>query len=106
LRNIKELVNQIERALVRGLSRAGHQQASLDRENVTRFNWNDARILTFAELPPVRMHLIPRPDRPWGSLGDAGTVATAAALANAVLDATGKHCGHAPLDPNSVKAII
>ncbi len=105
-RNIKDLVDQIERALVRGLSRAGHQQASFDRENVTRFSWSSARTLTFAELLPVQMHLIPRPDRPWGSLGDAGTVATAAALANAVLDATGKQSGHVPLDPDSVKAII
>jgi len=104
--NIKSLVDQIERALVRGLSRAGHPQAAFDRENVTRFNWNNARTLTFAELPLVQMHLIPRPDRPCGSLGDAGTVATAAALANAVLDATGEHSGHVPLDPDSVKAII
>ena len=106
VRNTRSLVDQIKTALLRGLSRAGYQHASFDRENATRFNWNDARTLTFAELPPVQVHLIPRPDRPWGSLGDAGTVATAAALANAVLDATGKHSRYVPPDPDSVKAIM
>jgi nicotinate dehydrogenase subunit B len=106
VRNVKDLADQVERALVRGFSRPPHQQAPLDRKNVTRLSWNDARMLTFAELPLVQLHLISRPDRPWGSLVGAGTVATAAALANAVLDASGKHSGQVVLDPDSVKAII
>jgi nicotinate dehydrogenase subunit B len=58
------------------------------------------------ELPEVRTQLIPRPDEPWGSAGEAGTVATAAALANAVFDATGKHPRRLPLDPDYVRSII
>jgi nicotinate dehydrogenase subunit B len=100
------LVNQVEGGLLQGLSRALHEQVKFDRKRVTSLDWNDYRILTFAELPEVKTQLIPRPDEPWGSAGEAGTVATAAALANAVFDATGRHPRRLPLDPESVKAIL
>jgi len=91
---------------LQGLSRALHERVKFDPKRVTSLDWNDYRILTFAELPEVKTQLITRPDEPWGSAGEAGTVATAAALANAVFDATGKHPRRLPLDPESVRAII
>ena len=100
------LVNQVEGGLLQGLSRALHEQVKFDRKRVTSLDWNDYRILTFAELPEVKTQLIPRPDEPWGSAGEAGTVATAAALANAVFDATGKHPRRLPLDPAYVRTIM
>jgi nicotinate dehydrogenase subunit B len=100
------LVNQVEGGLVQGLSRALHEQVRFDRKKVTSLNWNDYRILRFAELPEVTTLLIPRPDQPWSSAGEVGTVTTAAALANAVFDATGKHPRRLPLDPENVKAIL
>jgi CO/xanthine dehydrogenase Mo-binding subunit len=100
------LINQVEGGLLQGLSRALHEQVKFDRKRVTSLDWNDYRILTFVELPEVRTQLIPRPDEPWGSAGEAGTVATAAALANAVFDATGKHPRRLPLDPDYVRSII
>jgi nicotinate dehydrogenase subunit B len=100
------LINQVEGGLLQGLSRALHEQVIFDRKRVTSLDWNDYRILTFTELPAVKTQLIARPDEPWGSAGEAGTVATAAALANAVFDATGKHPRRLPLDPEYVKALI
>jgi nicotinate dehydrogenase subunit B len=100
------LVNQVEGGLLQGLSRALHEQVKFDRKRVTSLDWNDYRILTFAELPEVKTQLITRRDEPWGSAGEAGTVATAAALANAVFDATGKHPRRLPLDPEHVRALI
>jgi CO/xanthine dehydrogenase Mo-binding subunit len=100
------LINQVEGGLLQGLSRALHEEVKFDRKNVTSLNWKDYRILTFAELPEVKTQLIPRPDRPWGSAGEAGTVATAAALANAVFDAIGKHPRRLPLVPDRIKALI
>jgi nicotinate dehydrogenase subunit B len=100
------LVNQVEGGLLQGLSRALHEQVKFDRKRVTSLDWNDYRILTFAELPEVKTQLIARPDEPWGSAGEAGTVATAAALANAVFDATGKHPRRLPLDPAYIRSIM
>lgn len=100
------LINQVEGGLVQGLSRALHEQVRFDRKKVTSLDWNDYRILKFTELPEVKTVLIPRSDQPWSSAGEAGTVTTAGALANAVFDATGKHPRRLPLDPETVKAIL
>jgi nicotinate dehydrogenase subunit B len=100
------LINQVEGGLVQGLSRALHERVRFDRKKVTSLDWNDYRILRFSELPEVKTQLIARSDQPWGSAGEAGTVTTAAALANAVFDATGRHPRRLPLDPDYVKSII
>jgi nicotinate dehydrogenase subunit B len=100
------LVNQVEGGLLQGLSRALHEQVRFDRRKVTSLDWSGYRILRFAELPEVKTQFIPRPDEPWGSAGEAGTVATAAALANAVFDATGRHPRRLPLDPEYVRTLI
>ena len=100
------LHNQVEGGLVQGLSRALHEQVRFDRKKVTSVNWLDYPILTFNELPEIKLELIPRNDIPWGSAGEAGTVATAAAVANAVFDATGKHPRRLPLNPENVLALL
>ncbi len=100
------LHNQVEGGLLQGISRALHEQVQFDRKKVTSVNWLDYPILTFAELPEVKLELISRRDLPWGSAGEAGTVATAAAVANAVFDATGQHPRRLPLNPEHVKALL
>ncbi len=104
--NPNGLLNQVEGGLLQGLSRALHEQVRFDRRKVTSLDWVDYRILTFAELPEVKTQLIPRPELPWSSAGEAGTVATAAALANAVFDAVGKHPRALPLAPDYVKSLM
>jgi nicotinate dehydrogenase subunit B len=100
------LLNQVEGGLLQGLSRALHEQVRFDRKKVTSLDWNKYRILRFGELPEVRTRLIERRDVPWGSAGEAGTVAAAAALANAVFDATGKSPRRLPLVPAFVRQLI
>ena len=100
------LLNQIEGGLLQGLSRGLHEEVRFDRRKVTSLDWKDYRILGFAELPEVKTKLIPRPDQLWGSAGEAGTVASAASLANAVFDATGKHPRRLPLAPDYVKTLL
>ena len=100
------LLNQVEGGLVQGISRALHEQVLFNRKKVTSSNWLDYPILTFPELPEIKLELISRQELPWGSAGEAGTVATAAAVANAVYDAVGKHPRRLPLNPAHVKAIL
>jgi CO/xanthine dehydrogenase Mo-binding subunit len=54
----------------------------------------------------MKLQLISRPDLPSSSAGEAGTVATAAAIANAFANATGKRARRVPLDADYVKSII
>jgi nicotinate dehydrogenase subunit B len=100
------LVNQIEGGLLQGLSRGLHEELRFDRKKVTGLDWNAYPILTFDEVPEVETRLISRPDLPWASAGEAGQVATAAALANAVSNATGGRVRRLPLKPDYVKSLI
>jgi CO/xanthine dehydrogenase Mo-binding subunit len=100
------LLNQLEGGLLQGLSRALHEEVRFDRKTVISRNWADYPILRFSEVPEVKLELIPQPDLPWSSAGEAGTVATAAALANAFFDATGTRARRLPLAPDYVRSLL
>ena len=100
------LINQVEGGLLQGLSRALHEEVRFDRKKITGLDWNAYPIITFTEVPEVETRLISRPDLPWASAGEAGQVATAAALANAVANATGGRPNRLPLKPEYVKTLI
>jgi CO/xanthine dehydrogenase Mo-binding subunit len=100
------LLNQVEGGLLQGLSRALHEEVRFDREKITSLDWNAYPIITFTQVPEVKTRLISRPDLPWASAGEAGQVATAAALANAVANATGGQPRRLPLKPDYVKSLI
>jgi CO/xanthine dehydrogenase Mo-binding subunit len=100
------LLNQVEGGLLQGLSRALHEEVRFDRKKITGLDWHAYPILTFSEVPVVETRLISRPDLPWASAGEAGQVATAAALANAVSNATGGRVRRLPLRPDYVRSLI
>jgi nicotinate dehydrogenase subunit B len=58
------------------------------------------------EVPKVEIDLVSRPDQPPVGAGEAATAPVAAALANAVFDATGVRLRTVPFTPERVKAAI
>jgi CO/xanthine dehydrogenase Mo-binding subunit len=99
-------INQVEGGLLQGISRALYEEVRFDRRKVTTLNWADYPILRFSDVPQVQVELVARPDTPWSSAGEAGTVASASAVANAVFDATGKRPRRLPLTPDYVKSLL
>jgi CO/xanthine dehydrogenase Mo-binding subunit len=99
-------VNQVEGGLLQGISRALHEEVQFDRRKVTSLDWASYPILRFSEVPQVQVELVSRPDTPWSSAGEAGTVASASAVANAFFDATGKRPRRLPLKPDYVKSLL
>ena len=87
--NPDALRNQVEGCIVQTLSRALHEEVTFDRSRVTSVDWASYPILRFPEAPQVDVILIDRPDQPLLGAGEAATAPVAAALANAVFDATG-----------------
>lgn len=73
---------------------------------MTSRDWRGYPILAFPELPRVEVHLLNRPDEKSLGSGEASTAPTAAAIANAVGNATGGRVRDLPLDPERVKAAI
>jgi CO/xanthine dehydrogenase Mo-binding subunit len=104
--NPDALKNQIEGCILQTLSRALHEEVRFDRSRVTSLDWNSYPILTFPEVPTVEVALIDHPELPLLGAGEASCVTVAAALANAVFDATGAKLRVAPFIQERVKAAL
>jgi CO/xanthine dehydrogenase Mo-binding subunit len=100
------LRNQVEGCIVQTLSRALHEEVTFDRSRVTSVDWVTYPILRFPEAPAVDVILIDRPNEPLVGAGEAATAPVAAALANAVFDATGVRLRTVPFTAERVKAAL
>jgi nicotinate dehydrogenase subunit B len=104
--NPNALRNQIEGQIVQTLSRALHEEVKFDRSRVTTVDWVTYPILTFPEVPDIKVELIDHPELPLLGAGEATCAPVAAALANAIFDATGAKMRTAPFTSERVLAAI
>jgi isoquinoline 1-oxidoreductase beta subunit len=88
---------QIESGVVYGIGGALWGEITLKNGRVEQSNFNDYRVLRLNETPPIEVHLVPNGEAP-GGIGEPGTAATAAALANAVFAATGTRIRQLPIE--------
>jgi nicotinate dehydrogenase subunit B len=98
--------SQVEGCIIQTLSRALHEEVTFDRSRVTSADWATYPILTMSEVPKIEIDLVSRPDQPPVGAGEAATAPVAAALANAVFDATGVRLRTVPFTSDRVKAAI
>jgi CO/xanthine dehydrogenase Mo-binding subunit len=101
------LRNQIEGGIIQSISWTLYEAVTFDRTRITSVDWASYPILRFPNLPDsVDVYLINRPGQPFLGTGEAAQGPTAAALANAVADATGARIRELPLTRSRVKAAI
>ncbi len=100
------LRNQIEGNTIQSLSRALKEEVIFDEWRIKSVDWESYPILTFSEVPDVDIALINRPDLPAVGAGEPSTTTTAAAIANAIFDATGARLRQVPFTPTRVKAAL
>jgi nicotinate dehydrogenase subunit B len=100
------LRNQVEGNIMQTLSRTLHEEVTFDKSRVTSVNWARYPILTFPEAPAVQVALIDRPEEPAYGAGEAASAPVAAALANAIFDATGVRLRTVPFTAERVKAAL
>jgi CO/xanthine dehydrogenase Mo-binding subunit len=98
------LRNQIEGNAVQSLSRALYEEVTFDDSRITSVDWDSYPILKFTEVPDVEVLLIDRPDRRAVGAGEPATITTAAAVANAIYDATGARVRQVPFRPERIRA--
>jgi CO/xanthine dehydrogenase Mo-binding subunit len=98
--------SQIEGSITQTLSRALMEEVKFDSNGVTSVDWSSYPILTFSGVPKIEIDLIDRPmEKPVGA-GEAACTTVAAALANAVFDATGARLRTLPMTPERVKSML
>ncbi len=101
------LVRVIEAGVVQGISRTLWEEVKFNNKNVTSVDWQSYPILDIAEAPEaIDAVLIDRPEIPPSGAGEPAIRPVAAAIANAVFDATGVRIRRVPFAPNNVKSAL
>ena len=101
------LHHAIENNVVQATSRTLWEEVRFDQNGVTSVDWNTYPILDVAGAPEqVDIVMINRPEIAPSGAGEAASRPMAAAIANAVFDATGVRIRRAPLSPDHVKSAL
>ena len=98
--------NQIEGQVIQSVSRTLKEEVKFDKTGVTSLDWASYPILRFAEHPDVTPVVVQRIEEPSTGAGEEVMGATAAAVANAVFDATGVRLREYPMTPQRVLAAL
>jgi CO/xanthine dehydrogenase Mo-binding subunit len=98
------VTNQFEGGVIQSLSWTLKEAVRYDAKRVLSRDWSTYPILTFSEVPPIEVAFVDRPGEPFMGAGEAAQGPTAAALANAVFDATGIRVRELPLTPERLKS--
>lgn len=96
--------HQIHGNVIQSTSRALKEQVSFESTGVTATEWGSYPILTFPEIPQIDVLLVSRPDQPPRGAGESASVPSAAAIANAIYDATGVRFREPPFTPERILA--
>jgi CO/xanthine dehydrogenase Mo-binding subunit len=104
--NPNGLANQIEGGCIQSTSWTLHEAVRFDRQRITSRDWTGYPILTFPEVPEIDVVLIDRPDEEALGAGEAAQGPTAAAIANAFANATGRRVRDLPLSADHVKRAL
>ncbi|MCA7083699.1 molybdopterin-dependent oxidoreductase [Cupriavidus cauae] len=98
--------HQVHGNVVQTLSRSLKEQVRFHADGVASREWGSYPLLTFPELPPISVVLMPRQhEAPLGA-GESASLPGAPALANALFDATGLRLRRPPFTPESVRAAL
>jgi CO/xanthine dehydrogenase Mo-binding subunit len=101
------LTHTIEGNIVQGVSRTLWEEVKFDASNVTSVDWMTYPILDITETPEkIDVVLINRPELAPTGAGEPSIRPVAAAIANAIFDATGVRIRRVPFSPERVKAAL
>jgi CO/xanthine dehydrogenase Mo-binding subunit len=101
--NPQGLRHQVQGAVLQGISRTLFEAVKFDRSHVTSLDWLSYPVLTFPDVPDIETVLIDQRDVEPSGAGELATVPVAAALCNAIFDATGVRLRQVPFTPERVK---
>jgi CO/xanthine dehydrogenase Mo-binding subunit len=96
--------NQVEGNIIQGVSRALLEEVGFNAEGVTSLDWTTYPIIKFPDIPELDIVLINRPEMAPLGAGEGATIPIAAAIGNAIFDATGVRLREAPFTPKRVLA--
>ena len=101
------LRNQLEGGALQGMSRALGEEVTWDDQKVTSFDWRTYHSLPLGfAIPKIETVLVNRPEEEATGAGETSITIIAAAIGNAIFDATGARIRQSPFTPERVKAAL
>jgi nicotinate dehydrogenase subunit B len=101
------LRNQIEGGTLQGMSRALGEEVTWDDQKVTSNDWRTYHSLPLGfDVPKIEAVLLNRPEEEACGAGETAITVVAAAIGNAIFDATGARIRQVPFTPERVKAAL
>jgi CO/xanthine dehydrogenase Mo-binding subunit len=101
------LRNQAEGGALHGMSRALFEEVTWDHEKVTSLDWRTYRTIPVGfKVPRLETVLINTLEAEANGAGETSITVTAAAIGNAIFDATGVRLRQVPFTPERVKAAL
>ncbi|MBR9764465.1 MAG: molybdopterin-dependent oxidoreductase [Rhodobacteraceae bacterium] len=97
---------QIHGNVIQTASRVLAEEVSFDEIRVSDQSFADYPITTFPQLPEVQTMVVARPGDPPLGVGESAAVPAAAAIANAIFDATGVRMREVPFTPEKMRAAM
>ena len=94
--------HQIHGNVVQSTSRALMEEVAFDRTSVVTREWGAYPIIKFPEVPRIDVLMLPRQDQPPLGVGESASIPSAAAIANAIYDATGVRFRELPFTPERI----
>ena len=105
--NPEALRGTIAANLIQSLSRSLKEEVFFDPSHVISVDWNTYTIARASDIPDqVEIVLIDHPEIPPSGAGEPASRPTAAAIGNAIFDATGARVRRAPLTPERIQAAL
>ncbi len=95
--NSDGLKNQTEGGMIQSASWTMMEEVKYDQNGIVSTNWNSYPIMRFMDSPQTEVFIIDRPEKNPLGAGEAAQGPVAAALANAVFNASGKRLREIPL---------
>jgi CO/xanthine dehydrogenase Mo-binding subunit len=101
------LRNQVEGGIIHGMSRALREEVTWGSDRVTSIDWRTYRPWFVGDpVPVIESVLVNRTGVPAAGAGETSITVTAAAIGNAIFDATGARVRQLPFTPERVKAAL
>lgn len=95
--------HQIHGNVIQSTSRALMEEVTFEPSAVASREWGGYPIITFPDVPKIDVLIVPRQDQPPLGVGESTSVPSAAAIANAIFDATGVRFRELPFTPERIR---
>jgi CO/xanthine dehydrogenase Mo-binding subunit len=97
------LALQLEGAALQSASWTLYEEVTFDGRGITSLDWQTYPVLRFDNVPDVKTLIIDRPGSPYLGPSECAVGPTAAAIANAIHDATGLRLQRLPFTADTIR---